>query len=150
MKVSLIGQDRVGKTSLGRSLKGEQFNVEEPSTDGVQMNSPIKNAGTQAWKNLTSQQHTTAFDHKCAELIVREVKERSTEQKPSEKFVKKANKEQTEELVVNENGMSHFCVRPLFRFEIRCNIHCATSSRQSFMNCTEAGSLVMNFCKVLK
>ena len=123
VKVSLIGQDRVGKTSLGRSLKGEQFNKEEPSTDGVEMNSPIKNAGTQAWKNLTSQQHTTAFDHKCAELIAREVKERSTEQKPSEKFVKKANEEQTEELVVNENGMSHFCLRPLvFFFDLKFGV----------------------------
>ncbi len=108
MKVALIGKDRVGKTSVGRSLKGEPFNKEEPSSDGVQMNSPIKNAGAQAWKNLPSQQHTTAFDHKCAEVIVKEVKETSTEQQPSEKSVQKANKKQMQGLLVNKNGMSYF------------------------------------------
>ena len=84
VKVLLIGQDRVGKTSLGKYLKGEPFNEQQPSTDGVEMSSPIKNAGTQAWKNLASRQHKTAFDHKCAELIVREEGNRSTEQRPSE------------------------------------------------------------------
>ncbi len=106
VKVALIGRDGAGKTSLGRSLKGEPFNKNEPSTDGVQMNPPVKNAGSQAWKNSTSQQHTTAFDHKCAELIAKEVKGISAEQQPSAE----ANEEQTQEQVVNASGMSHFCV----------------------------------------
>ncbi|KAJ7369732.1 hypothetical protein OS493_036763 [Desmophyllum pertusum] len=37
VKVMLIGQDRVGKTSVGRSLKGEEFRKDESSTEGVQM-----------------------------------------------------------------------------------------------------------------
>ncbi|XP_078374527.1 uncharacterized protein LOC144658079 [Oculina patagonica] len=110
VELMLIGQESAGKTSLGKDLKGNPFNKEEASADGVQMNSSIKNAGTQAWKNLPSQQHKSAFDHKFAEAIVKEAKETSTEQSPSEKTVKKANKEQMQELVVNENGMSHFCL----------------------------------------
>ena len=42
VKVLLIGQDRVGKTSVGRSLKGEPFRANETSTDGVQMHEPLK------------------------------------------------------------------------------------------------------------
>lgn len=83
VKVSMIGPDRVGKTSLGKSLRGEPFNPEEPSTDGVQMSLPVKNAGTEPWKNLDSHQHTTAFDHKCAEMIVKE-KQATEQQPPSE------------------------------------------------------------------
>ncbi len=101
VKVALIGRDRAGKTSLGRSLKGEPFNMDELSTVGMQMYPPIKNVGTQAWKNLPSQQHTTAFDHKCAELIVKEGMERSAEQQPREK---------SEELVLNEKGVSRLCL----------------------------------------
>lgn len=104
MKVLVIGRDRAGKTSLGRSLKGEPFNKEEPSTEGVEMNSPIKNAGTQAWKNEASQQHTTAFDHKCAELIAKVVKDRSAEQQPRAE----ANEKQIQELVINANGKANF------------------------------------------
>ncbi|XP_022779098.1 uncharacterized protein LOC111320689 isoform X2 [Stylophora pistillata] len=80
VKVAIIGPDRVGKTSLGKSLRGEPFDAEEPSTDGVQMSLPIKNAGTEPWRNLASQQNTTAFDHKCAEVIVKEELTTSTAQ----------------------------------------------------------------------
>ena len=96
VKVVIIGQDRVGKTSLGKSLKGEPFNKEEPSTEGVVMHSPIKNAGTKAWTNSPSQEKTTAFDHKCAELIVRDVKDTP------------------EELETNGSGMSFLCLIQLF------------------------------------
>ena len=73
VKVLLIGQDRVGKTSVGRSLKGEPFRVNETSTDGVQMHTPLKNPGIQPWKFSIMQQETTAYHHKCAEYIGREL-----------------------------------------------------------------------------
>ena len=69
VKVLLIGQDRVGKTSVGRSLKGEQFRDDEASTDGVQMCEPLKNPGTQPWKTSIMQKETTPYHHKCAEYI---------------------------------------------------------------------------------
>ena len=66
VKVLLVGQDRVGKTSLGKALRGEPFDEAELSTEGVQMIPAIKNAGTGAWRNPTSIEHTTVFDHKVA------------------------------------------------------------------------------------
>ncbi len=69
MKVFLIGQDRVGKTSLGRSLKGEPFRENEVSTDGVQMSQPLKNVNDQPWKNAALPKDTTAYHHRFAEYI---------------------------------------------------------------------------------
>ena len=69
VKVLLVGQDRVGKTSVGRSLKGEQFIKDESSTDGVQINRPLKYVGIKPWKNSAEEQETTAFHHKCALYI---------------------------------------------------------------------------------
>ena len=73
VKVLLIGQDRVGKTSVGRSLKGEQFRINETSTEGVQMHEPFQNPGKQPWKNFTMERETTTYHHKCAEFIGREL-----------------------------------------------------------------------------
>ena len=67
VKVLLVGQDRVGKTSLGKALRGEPFDEAELSTDGgVQMIPAVKNAGTGAWRNPASLEHTTVFDHNVA------------------------------------------------------------------------------------
>ena len=66
VKILLVGQDRVGKTSLGKALRGEHFDEAECSTDGVQMIPAVKNAGTGAWTNPASVEHTTVFDHKVA------------------------------------------------------------------------------------
>ena len=111
VKVSIIGPDRVGKTSLGKSLTGAPFNDKEPSTDGVQMSLPIKNAGTNAWKNLPSHQNTTAFDHKCVEIAKKE-RDRSAESQRSDTVTpsQAADQRQAQELVVNEDGESHFHV----------------------------------------
>ena len=73
MKVMMIGQDRVGKTSVTKALKGEPFDPEEPSTDGVQMHEVLKNVGIQPWKNFTIQAETTTYHHKCAEVISRDL-----------------------------------------------------------------------------
>ena len=66
VKILLVGQDRVGKTSLGKALRGEPFDEAECSTDGVQMIPAVKNAGTGAWRNPGYVEHTTVFDHKVA------------------------------------------------------------------------------------
>ena len=69
VKILLIGQDRVGKTSVQRSLKGEIFRKDEPSTDGVLMDTVLKGVIEKPWKNSTEEQQITAFEDKCAQYI---------------------------------------------------------------------------------
>ena len=71
----LIGQDRTGKTSLKRSLKGERFNKDEASTDGVEMDLPLLKVGVQAWKTPQGQgdESSTVFDHRSAQLVARQL-----------------------------------------------------------------------------
>ena len=84
VKVLLVGQDRVGKTSLGKTLRGEPFDEAELSTEGVQMIAAIKNAGTGAWRNPAFLEHTTVFDHKVAAKIAKDLLTKHSEQ-PAEK-----------------------------------------------------------------
>ena len=79
VKVMLVGQARVGKNSVTKALKGEPFNPEESSTDGVQMHGALKNVGIQPWKNFTIQEETTTYHHKCAEFISRDLLTELTE-----------------------------------------------------------------------
>ena len=85
VKVLLVGQDRVGKTSLGKALRGEPFNEAELSTDGVQMIPAVKNAGTGAWRNPASLEHTTVFDHKIASKTAKDLLRTSAEE-PAKKL----------------------------------------------------------------
>ena len=81
VKVYLVGQDRVGKTSVGRSLKGEQFRKDESSTNGVQMDLPLKHVGAHPWKNSTEQQQMTSFDYNCALYLSNHLSTVSSEEK---------------------------------------------------------------------
>ena len=118
VKILLVGQDRVGKTSLGKALRGEPFDEAECSTDGgVQMIPAVKNAGTGAWRNPASLEHTTVFDHKVAaetaknllstnseQPSTKEPKETSTKsepEKPSEKPVRRPSN-QTVQLSIED------------------------------------------------
>ena len=49
--VMLIGQERTGKTSLKKSLKGENFNKEEESTVGIDTDSLYFKVSTEIWKS---------------------------------------------------------------------------------------------------
>ena len=80
VKILLVGQDRVGKTSLGKALRGERFDKAECSTDGVQMIPAVKNAGTGAWKNPAYLEHTTVFDHKVAAQTAKNILSTNSEQ----------------------------------------------------------------------
>lgn len=68
VKVLLIGQGRVGKTSIARALRGEAFDEDEPSTDGVTMDEPLKNATEEEpWRY--SRRKSSAFEDKCVKII---------------------------------------------------------------------------------
>ena len=88
VKILLVGQDRVGKTSLGKALRGELFDEAECSTDGVQMIPAVMNAGTGAWRNPASVEHVTVYDHKVAaktaENLLSTLSERPATQQPTE------------------------------------------------------------------
>ncbi|PFX12664.1 putative serine/threonine-protein kinase roco4 [Stylophora pistillata] len=49
--IMLIGQERTGKTSLKRSLKGEKFDKEEKSTDGIETDPSYFKVSTETWKS---------------------------------------------------------------------------------------------------
>ena len=80
VKIVLVGQNRVGKTSLGKALRGIPFDEAELRTEGVQMIPIVKNAGTGAWKNRASLEDTTVFDHKVAAKTAEDLLSTHTEQ----------------------------------------------------------------------
>ena len=101
VKVLLVGQDRVGKTSLGKALRGEPFNEAEPSTDGVQMIPAIKNAGTGPWRNPSFLEHTTVFDHKVAAKTAKDLLSKHSEEPPKKRpRIEASNK--TDQLFVQD------------------------------------------------
>ena len=92
VKILLVGQDRVGKTSLSKALRGEPFDEAECSTDGVQMIPAVKNAGTGAWRNPASVEHITVYDHKVAaktaENLLSTLSERPATEQPTETSIR--------------------------------------------------------------
>lgn len=114
-KIVLIGQDRTGKTSLRRYLRGEAFDKDEASTDGIEMISPVKSAGKGAWRNPAALENTSALDHKCAEEITKEIlsdsKKRSDRAQPLTEVGNKTRGEPTIGKKATEERASHHLVR---------------------------------------
>ena len=106
VKVLLVGQDRVGKTSLSKNLRGEPFDDSEPSTEGVTMIPPVKNAGTDAWKNPAHLKDTNIFDHKMTAKITELLSSKRSE--PSVESSKGTDEAEDKDLmpeeVVREDG----------------------------------------------
>ena len=105
-KIVLIGQDRVGKTSLRRYLRGEAFDKDEASTNGIEMISPVKNAGKGAWRNPAPLENTSALEHKCAELVAKELLS-SSEERPTSgnrAIQERSNDDLASKEVINRNG----------------------------------------------
>ena len=78
--IMLIGQDRSGKTSLAKSLKGERFNPEEDSTVGIQADPSYFKVSTEIWKpgEKDEQQNVVracTYEHHAARLIVQNLSE---------------------------------------------------------------------------
>ena len=72
--IMLIGQDRTGKTSLKKSLRGLVFNPDEDSTVGIDVDPSHFKVSTEVWKaGKTDQQSSVAaisYEHHAAQLIV--------------------------------------------------------------------------------
>ena len=69
----LIGQDRSGKTSLKKSLKGQLFKIDEESTVGIDVDPSHFKVSTEIWKAGKKDQETSvneiSYEHHAAQLI---------------------------------------------------------------------------------
>jgi len=69
----LIGQDRSGKTSLKKSLKGQLFKIDEESTVGIDVDPSHFKVLTEIWKAGKKDQETSvneiSYEHHAAQLI---------------------------------------------------------------------------------
>ena len=79
----LIGQDRTGKTSLKRSLKGEAFNAKERSTDGIETDPSYFRISTEIWRTGKKNEDTDSeskllFEHHAAQHVVESLKKGKT------------------------------------------------------------------------
>ena len=121
--VMIVGQDRSGKTSLKKSLKGELFDPDEDSTMGIEVDPSLCQVTTEVWKareNLESPDEVALdgkFEHHAARLIQRDLMEqqsreemqkrthRSDEQKRHSEKVKKDPKQRRES--IHQTQVSH-------------------------------------------
>ena len=110
-KIVLIGQDRVGKTSLRRYLRGEAFDKDEASTNGIEMISPVKNAGEGAWRNPALLENTSALDHKCAEFVAQTLLSSSGEPTSGKGATQeRSNDDLASKEVINRNGKAKLII----------------------------------------
>ena len=74
--IMLIGQARSGKTSLKKSLKGLQFNSDEDSTVGIDVDPSYFKVTTEIWKTGMKDQAAnkvemaTSFEHHVARVVI--------------------------------------------------------------------------------
>jgi len=86
--VMLIGQDRSGKTSLKKSLKGQLFNTDEESTVGIDLDPAHFKVSNDVWKLGGNDQESDSgeaisYEHLTAQLIVGSLKEEKQTPKES-------------------------------------------------------------------
>ena len=71
--IMLIGQDRSGKTSLKKSLRGLVFNPDEDSTVGIDVDPSHFKVSTEVWKAGKKDQQSSvaaiSYEHHAAQLI---------------------------------------------------------------------------------
>ena len=76
----LVGQDRSGKTSLKKSLRGQHFNPDEESTVGIDKDPSHFKVITETWKagekdEATESDEATSYEHHAAQLIANSLTE---------------------------------------------------------------------------
>ena len=79
----IIGQERTGKTSLKRSLKGELLDPDEGSTVGIEVDPSYFNISTDVWRigkksKDTEQEPKFSFEHQAAQWILENFQKEST------------------------------------------------------------------------
>ena len=107
--VMIIGQARTGKTSLKRSLKGELFNPNEESTEGIETDPSYFKVSTDVWRTGkngtgTESEPTFSFERQAAQLIVERLEERKTGSSNAEELSPNTNNAATEPSKVNQEA----------------------------------------------
>ena len=93
LPVMLIGQERTGKTSLKKSLKGEAFNANEGSTDGIEVDPSYFKVSAEIWKTGEKNEEAKSdseISFECraaAQLIFKSLKEEENSINVLEPFV---------------------------------------------------------------
>ena len=87
--VMLIGQDRSGKTSLKKSLRGEPFNSNEESTVGIDVDPSHFKLTTEIWKIGEKEQEShsetsISYEYHAARATVENLKEEKKVPSPEE------------------------------------------------------------------
>ena len=90
--VMLIGQNRSGKTSLKRSLKGEVFKPDESTTIGIEVDPAHFEVSTEVWKVGDNGQESNdgvavSYEHHAAQFIVHSLTKETTSKGPLSKPV---------------------------------------------------------------
>ena len=62
-----IEQDRTGKTSLKKSLKGEKFNPKEQSTEGIETDPEYFKVSREIWRTGDNDEESEPFSEACFE-----------------------------------------------------------------------------------
>jgi len=88
--VMLIGQDKSGKTSLKRSLRGEPFNLDEESTVGIDVDPSYFKVSTEIWKIGDKDQERNSetsicYEYHAARATVQRLKEEQMAPSPETK-----------------------------------------------------------------
>ena len=112
--IMFIGQGQSGKTSLKRSLKGEEFNPEESSTIGIETDPSYCKVSTEVWKmgeathERDSSMEPISFEKHTAQYIVNslEKNERRKELKPSPSRYDNVSEKNGGPSSLNHNGVS--------------------------------------------
>ena len=107
----IIGQERTGKTSLKRSLKGELFNPNEGCTEGIETDPSYFKVSTDVWrtgKNSkdTESEPTFSFEHQAAQLIVESLLKKETNTPNAEDYSRSPSNSGTDSSKVIESVMT--------------------------------------------
>ena len=91
--IMIIGQARTGKTSLKKSLKGELFDPNEGSTEGIETDPSYFQVTTDVWKTGSNSEDTETepgflLDRQLAQNIVKGLKEKDPSRSGTKPSVK--------------------------------------------------------------
>ena len=94
----IIGQARTGKTSLKKSLKGELFNPNEESTEGIETDPSYFKVTTDVWRTSSNSEDTETepeflLDRQVAQNIAKGLKEEERLGDPSRSKIKPSVKD---------------------------------------------------------